>query len=179
MCNGRNRSRILRGWRGLALAAMALATLTVTPGAEPSRAETDPGPKDRLLAAGTLRLAGRLMRCGGTPTLISHHFWDYGGATRDKIILNPSKLDPLPTPVQLYIYAHECGHLIYGPKEIQADCYAIKRGRREGWLNRDGLEDICAFFQDHPGDYAHPPGPERCQIMTRCFDGGGPQQAVR
>ncbi|MGE0611052.1 MAG: hypothetical protein AB7G34_02360 [Hyphomicrobiales bacterium] len=163
----------------MALAAGLCAAIMAVPPGEPARAETEPTPKDRLLAAGTLRLAGRLMRCGGTPTLMSHHFWDYGGATRDKIILNPTKLTPLPSSVQLFIYAHECGHLLYGPKEIQADCYAIKRGRREGWLSREGLDEVCAFFSDHPGDYAHPPGPERCQIMTRCFDGGAPRQAVR
>ncbi|MEC9369110.1 MAG: hypothetical protein VX871_10525 [Pseudomonadota bacterium] len=142
-----------------------------------ARAQGDAYPKDKLLTAGQLRLAGRPMRCGATPTLISYSFWDYGGATKDRIILNPSKLDPLPVPVQLFVYAHECGHQIYGPKEIGADCYAIKRGRREGWLNRDGLTEICTFFQDHPGDYAHPPGPQRCEIMTQCFDGGGPQRA--
>ena len=136
-------------------------------------------PKEKLLSAGKLKLAGRYVRCGRTPTLISHTFWDYGGAKKGMIILNPSKLEGLSKTVRLYVYAHECGHQKYGAKEIKADCYAVQRGKREGWLTRDGMTEICTFLKPHPGDWVHPPGPKRCEIMTKCFGQAKPRRAQR
>lgn len=143
-------------WIGLAVAVGAPAPLHATP-------------EDKVVAAGRLKLAGRIMRCGRTPTLISDSFWDYGGASRGYIILNSKKLVTLPRAVRLYVYAHECGHQIYGVSEPKADCYAVRRGRKAGWLDRKGLDQICEFLKDTPGDYVHPPGPERCKAMTACF----------
>jgi len=158
----------------LLFAAIASAALAMPPGAAQAEQE--------MVAAGKLKLAGRTMRCGKTPTLISRKFWDYGGAGgagRKLIILNPDKLATLPDAVRLYVYAHECGHQIHGASEPRADCYAVKRGRREGWLNRDGLRQICEFLKDHPGDHVHPPGPVRCKKMIKCFGGAKPRRAGR
>ena len=118
----------------------------------------DAAPKEKLLPAGKLKLAGRYVRCGRTPTLISHTFWDYGGAKKGMIILNPSKLEGLSESVRLYVYAHECGHQRYGAKEVKADCYAMQRDKRDGWLTKDGMNEICTFLKPHPGDWVHPPG---------------------
>ena len=139
----------------------------------------DAAPKEKVLAPGTLKLAGRTMTCGRTPTLISHTFWDYGGAKKGIIILNPTKLEGLSEAARLYVYAHECGHQLYGPKEIRADCYAVERGKRDGWLNRSGMNDICTFLEPHPGDWVHLPGVKRCEIMTKCFDKAKPRRASR
>lgn len=130
-----------------------------------------------MVAPGKLKLAGRYMSCGRTPTLMSHTFWDYGGAKKGMIILNPSKLEELTDAARLYVYAHECGHQLLGPKETAADCYAVKRGRREGWLTREGMTEICTFLAPHRGDWVHPPGPVRCKIMTKCFDEAKPRRA--
>ena len=62
------------------------------------------------------------------------------------IMLNMQALKDLPRPVQWLIYYHECGHIIYGPSETSADCYAVRRARREGWLDEKVLGDICAVF---------------------------------
>jgi hypothetical protein len=137
----------------------------------------DAAPKEKMLAPGTLKLAGRTMSCGRTPTLISHTFWDYGGAKKGIIILNPTKLEGLSEAARLYVYAHECGHQLFGPKEIKADCYAVERGKRDGWLNRSGMTEVCAFLAPHPGDWVHPPGIKRCEIMTKCFDKAKPRRA--
>jgi len=135
--------------------------------------------KEKVVAAGTLKLAGRRMSCGRTPTLLSHTFWDYGGAKKGMIILNPTRMEGLSDAVRLYVYAHECGHQIYGPREIRADCYAVERGKREGWLDSDGMGEICAFLAPKPGDWVHPPGPKRCEIMRACFDKAKPASARR
>lgn len=127
-------------------------------------------PKGKVVAAGTLNIAGRRMSCGRTPTLISETFWDYGGAKKGMIILNPTKMNGLSDAVRLYVYAHECGHQVYGPREIRADCYAVERGKREGWLKEEGMEEVCSFITPHPGDWIHPPGPKRCEIMRACYD---------
>jgi hypothetical protein len=154
------------------MAAGSVAWLLATTG-------LDAAPKEKVLAPGTLKLAGRMMSCGRTPTLISHTFWDYGGAKQGIIILNPTKLQGLTEATRLYIYAHECGHQLYGPKETKADCYAVKRGKRKGWLTRSGMTEVCAFLRPHPGDWVHPPGPKRCEIMTKCFDNAKPRRAQK
>lgn len=151
------------------------AGVAVSPAADRLHAAS----QDKLVAAGKLKLAGRSMRCGRTPTQISPTFWDYGGATKGKIILNPVKLAGLPEPVRWWIYAHECGHQLYGAREIRADCYAVERGRREKWLDSNGMDSICEFLKDRRGDYVHPPGPKRCKLMRQCFDKAKPQRASR
>lgn len=156
--------------------AAALLALSLLATQAPAQSERE------IVAAGKLKVAGRTMTCGRTPTLISRGFWDYGGAGgagRKVIILNPDKLATLPEAVRLYVYAHECGHQIYGASEPRADCYAVRRGKREGWLTGEGMKQICNFLEDHPGDYVHPPGPERCEKMIKCFDQNKPKRAGR
>ncbi len=163
------------GMSSLLIAVVVLAAVLL-PGESAGQAQQE------IVAAGKLKVAGRTMRCGRTPTLISRRFWDYGGAGgagRKLIILNPDKLATLPTAVRLYVYAHECGHQIYGASEPRADCYAVRRGKREGWLTAEGMQQICSFLKDHPGDYVHAPGPVRCEKMTKCFDQHKPKRAGR
>lgn len=145
----------------------------------PADLSLEAAPREKVVAAGTLNLAGRRMSCGRTPTLISHSFWDYGGAKKGMIILNPTKLEDLSESVRLYVYAHECGHQVYGPREIRADCYAVERGKREGWLDEAGMNDVCSFISAHPGDWVHPPGPKRCEIMRACYNKAKPGRASR
>lgn len=142
-------------------------------------ASVEAAPEHKMVAAGKLKLAGRYIACGVTPTQLSSTFWDYGGAARGRIILNPVKLAKLPEAVRLWVYAHECGHQIYGARETRADCYAVQRGRREGWLEQAGLNQICAFLSDNPGDHVHPAGPKRCAGMAQCFRKVKPPRASR
>lgn len=155
--------------------AVVVAALSQTATVPEARATQE----DKVVAAGKLKLAGRWMSCGSTPTLMSPTFWDYGGATKGRIILNPRKLEALPKAVRWWIYAHECGHQIYGARETKADCYAVERGRRKGWLDTSGMEAICAFITPHPGDWVHPPGDKRCAQMRACFDNAKPPRARR
>ena len=133
----------------------------------------------KVVPAGKLKLDGRRAICGRRPTALNPHFDDYGGAFPNAepgyIILNPKKLKGLLTTVKFYIYSHECGHQMRGASEEGADCFAIKRGRRYGWLDRDGLDEICKFMWDHKADFTHAAGPERCEAMKICFEAATPK----
>ncbi len=127
------------------------------------------GAQAKLIPAGKLRIAGQSMYCGRRPTVVDPNFVDYGGAYPGFIILNPKLMSRLPSAVQHYVFAHECGHQFRGADEAAADCFAVKRGRRQGWLTLKGLDQICRFMIPHSGDYMHPPGPERCANMRQCY----------
>jgi len=45
----------------------------------------------------------------------------------------------------------------------------VTRGQAQGWLDAAGVEAICAFWKPYAGDNKHLPGPERCELMKRCF----------
>jgi len=132
------------------------------------------GPRAKLIAAGKLVIDGKRMRCGKRPTVMDPKFDSWGGAYPGFVILNPERIKDLPTPVKRYVYSHECGHQFVGRSEDAADCFAVKRGRRYGWLTAEGLEDICTFISTLKGSWQHAPGPKRCANMRICF-----QNAIR
>jgi hypothetical protein len=121
----------------------------------------------KLVAPGRLVVAGRRLSCGATATLLR----DFEGfaVSSTVIMLNMQALKELPRPVQWLIYYHECGHILYGPNEAAADCYAIRRARREGWLSKTGLEDICAVFNIAGHGPMHPDPEARCDQLRQCF----------
>ena len=127
------------------------------------------GPGAKIFASGQLVLAGRRVTCGRRKTVYDSNFEDFGGAYPSFIILNPKKMRGLPRSIKLYIFAHECGHQFRGISEEDADCFAVKRGRRQGWLTKTGLQEICSFLLPYAGSRMHPPGKERCKIMRRCY----------
>jgi hypothetical protein len=96
-------------------------------------------------------------------------YYDFGGAQPGLLILNPGRFGGLSTPVKLWIYSHECAHQTVGSDEVKADCVAVQRGRREGWLNADGLTQICEFMRPARADQSHFAGPQRCALMLQCF----------
>lgn len=126
-----------------------------------------------LVPAGKLKLNGRSARCGKHPAVMDPKFDDFGGAYPGFVILNPKRMKGLPTVVQFYIYSHECAHQTVGPDENAADCAAIRRGKREGWLNKAGVDQICKFMAPYSGDSLHLPGKKRCQKMRQCFANAG------
>ena len=73
------------------------------------------------------------------------------------------------TPVKQWIFAHECGHQFRGPDEETADCFAVQRGRRQGWLTTSGLDEICKFISPAKGDSMHFSGSHRCEAMRQCY----------
>ena len=65
----------------------------------------------RTLSAGKLVLAGRRLRCGSTPTVLSTSVPGFGMARPGLILLNPRTIRQFPVAVRWMIYYHECGHI--------------------------------------------------------------------
>ncbi|HUN99485.1 MAG TPA: hypothetical protein VMU69_25035 [Bradyrhizobium sp.] len=122
-----------------------------------------------LIPSGRTEIDGRLMTCGSAPTVLDPQLGDFGESYSGFIVLNPKLFVGLATPVKLWIYSHECAHQTVGPDEAKADCVAVERGRREGWLNAAGLAQVCAFMKPANADSVHFSGPRRCELMKRCF----------
>jgi hypothetical protein len=127
------------------------------------------GADAKFVEHGALKIDGRAVNCGKRPTVLNPNFDSWGGAFPGFLILNTKKITGLTTAVKLYVYSHECGHQFVGPDESAADCFAMRRGVRWGWLDAQGLEDICAFISQLKGDAVHPPGPKRCEDMRKCY----------
>jgi hypothetical protein len=141
--------------------ALALATLGGGPaGAEPAR-----------VRGGSVEIAGRQVSCGGVRTHLDRSLPNLGAAAPDDrlLLLNPKLLAAYSKTVQLFVFHHECGHHHVGASELQADCWAVERGVRDGWLSRTGLREVCESFEDAPETETHPSGRRRCAGLDRCF----------
>ena len=139
----------------------------------------DPGPPSleeyiayapgRTAAPAGYTIGGAGIACGTARLVLNTALDDVAAAHPGFIILNPARLDKLPKVIRLYAFGHECGHQLHGVSEEMADCYAVTRGQAQGWLDGGGVEAICAFWKPYAGDNKHLPGPERCELMKRCF----------
>jgi hypothetical protein len=124
----------------------------------------------QIVPVGALKIDGQTVICGRRPTVLDNNLDDYGAAYPGFLILNPNLLAKLnSTAVKLWIHAHECGHQFRGPDEETADCFAVQRGRRQGWLTPEGLEDVCLFMSPAKGDNVHFTGAKRCEAMRKCY----------
>jgi hypothetical protein len=127
------------------------------------------GPDAKVIPQGQLKIDGKSMTCGKRPTVLNPNFDSWGGAFPGFLILNDKRITGLSTQTKLYIYSHECGHQFEGADETKADLFAIRRGVKWGWLDAQGMEDICVFISQLKGDSVHPPGPQRCETMRKYY----------
>lgn len=119
--------------------------------------------------SGSLQIAGRSLRCGGVRTLLDPDLPNLGAAGPGVLVMNPRLLRRETTVVGLFVFQHECGHHHVGGSELGADCWAVERGVRDGWLDRAGLKDVCRSFEGAPETSTHPSGARRCRNLDKCF----------
>ena len=155
-----------------------VAVLGVVSSASAQSLKTNPTPQDyverngggaTIVPAGQLVLDGHRMSCGPWATITDPNLDDYGKSYPQFVILNAAYIAKVPTAVKLWIYSHECGHLFGGPDENKADCYAVRRGRAAGWLDAQGLDEVCTFIAAARPDTMHVSGPNRCSLLRECF----------
>jgi hypothetical protein len=127
------------------------------------------GGDSKIVPSGQLKIDGTVMNCGSRPTVLDNTLDDYAAAYPGFLIINPRLMSKVPTPVKKWIFSHECGHQFRGPDEDTADCFAVQRGRRQGWLAPEGLEAICQFISPARGTNMHYAGPQRCESMRKCY----------
>lgn len=146
-------------------AAHAQATDTPTPDEYVAHVGGDA----KIVPHSEFKVDGKRVSCGTRPTVEDSQLDDYGAAYPGFLIMNPRLLDKVSTPVKNWIYAHECGHQFRGPDEETADCFAVQRGRRQGWLTPEGLDEVCKFISPAKGDSMHFSGSHRCEYMRTCY----------
>jgi hypothetical protein len=148
---------------------MGAPAAPVIAGPTPEEYVAHVGGDAKIVEPGGVKLDGFRMTCGQRPTVMDNQLDDYGAAYPGFLILNPRLMSKVPTVVKKWIFAHECGHQFRGPDEETADCFAVQRGRRQGWLDEAGLDEICKFISPAKGDSMHFSGSHRCQIMRQCY----------
>jgi hypothetical protein len=166
---------------GLVIGAASLCAQTLRLlYADPTGAEyvAHAGQDATLLAAGQLRVGGETYTCAHVPTVLSSRLDDYGAAYFGLILLHPDRFAAMSPVLRRFSYAHECGHQFIGRNEFAADCYAVRTGRSEGWLDAAAMDEICTFISQTKGSDRHPPGPARCAHMRQCLD-AAPAAALR
>jgi hypothetical protein len=160
--------------------------LTCAASATSQPLKRDPTPQDyverngggaTIVLAGQLVLDGHRISCGRWATIIDPNLNDYAASYPQFVILNMQYVAKVPTSVKLWIYSHECGHLFGGPDENKADCFAVRRGRAAGWLNAQGLDQVCSFISAAHVDAMHVGGPDRCTLMRQCYAHSGAKPA--
>jgi len=174
--------------RSIQVCCFVLA-LGATAGAMAQELKRDPTPYDyvdrngdgaTVVPYGQLVLDGHRMTCGNRATVLDSNLNDYAAAPYPQfIILNMPYIAKVPTAVKLWIYSHECGHLFGGLDENKADCFAVRRGRLDGWLTPQGLEEVCSFISAARPDAMHVSGPYRCNLMRQCWRESEPKPAAK
>jgi hypothetical protein len=124
---------------------------------------------------GQFAIGGTPVACGPAPTfLVGPQLGDIAKANQQGIWLNYPLFQQMPLAVQLFTYAHECGHvnqILRGSfiNEDGADLFAMQLGKSQGFLNIFSIQTVCVFLWSSGGDWTHRPGPVRCQNMLKVF----------
>lgn len=118
---------------------------------------------------GTFSIDGIPARCGNVPIILDTRISDVGMSGYGLIYLNPDYLSGLETGLRLWWLSHECAHFTVGASELAADCWAVRKGRDEGWFPPEMFHSMSLMFARNPGDRDHPPGPDRVAHMRACY----------
>lgn len=123
----------------------------------------------RLEQDGTLKLAGRRLRCGNARNVLDAQLPSEGAAAPGVLIINPRLIARMPNTVRVFVFYHECGHHRIGASELRADSWAVERGVAEGWLDEEGLKQVCRSFGNVPATPTHPSARSRCRNLERTY----------
>lgn len=132
----------------------------------------------QVFGPGQFRLGPFPVACGQVATVVRSGVGDWARAipgtptNPPTIELDSMFLASAPLPVQIFTYAHECGHHVVGVNENAADCWAAQLGRRQGWFTPQTMQFLVHAFQWNPGDWTHAPGALRLQNIWHCFQQG-------
>jgi hypothetical protein len=128
-------------------------------------------PPVSLQSDGTLQIDGRTLKCGNVRNALDRRLPNLGISipANRLLVINPMLLARESKTVRLFVFNHECGHHHVGASELNADCWAVRRGVEEGWLDKVGLGEVCQSFRGAPATPTHPSGPRRCSNLDRCF----------
>ncbi len=123
----------------------------------------------KLQRDGSINIAGRNLRCGRTRNVLDVSLPSEGAAAPGVLIINPRLINRMPEIVRLFVFHHECGHHNIGASELRADTWAVERGVAEGWLDKEGLKQVCRSFGNMPATPTHPSGRSRCRNLDRSY----------
>ena len=103
-------------------------------------------------ADGALQMDGRTLRCGNARSALDESLPNLGMSIPDArlLVFNPTLLGRHTGVVRLFVFHHECGHQHVGASEMGADCWAVRRGVSDGWLEKRALAQICKSFGNGP-----------------------------
>ena len=120
---------------------------------------------------GALQIDGRTLRCGNARSKLDERLPNLGMSMPDArlLVFNPTLLARQTGVVRVFVFHHECGHQHVGASEMGADCWAVRRGVSDGWLEKKGLAQICRSFGNAPASFTHPAAAARCANLDRCF----------
>ena len=125
--------------------------------------------KAQELIGRSATLGGRKVQCNDAQIIVDYTLPSEGAADDESVILNPDMLNDQPETVRIFVFKHECGHLTVGGSELAADCFAVHQGVREQWLDRNGLDQVCASLDGEPESDTHPSAERRCRNLDKCY----------
>ena len=130
---------------------------------------------------GALQMDGRTLRCGNARSALDESLPNLGMSMPDArlLVFNPTLLGRHTGVVRLFVFHHECGHQHVGASEMGADCWAVHRGVRDGWLGKRALAQICTSFGNGPASSTHPAADARCANLDKCFAVASAQSVER
>jgi hypothetical protein len=124
---------------------------------------------DSPARAGSAVIGGVKMSCRPAKVVVGKSVPGPGYSVEGLLLFGSRFLRAYPPIVQRLVFLHECAHQYVGADEGAADCWAVKMGRKQGWLTPDGIRQACRVLWKTPADGAHLAGPERCDMLKQCY----------
>jgi hypothetical protein len=138
----------------------------------PATAQKGPTPKEyvgyvggTIVPPGKFEVERRPIACGSRATVLDKNLDEITAAYPQFVIVNPERFGKLLPTLKLWAFSVACGFALHGPDQAGADCYATRRGKMEGWLSAQGVEQICAWLGPTTGR-------QRCERIRKCHQDG-------